>query len=413
MANNEGLLELNGKDIVQVIGEEAVPRTGDIDATTYNQKNYALSGSSYTITKDSPDVLYLELTGDFAFTCQSDADTNRAIKVQVHKAATVEGTATITYSGVTQWLTDANTAPVFGQVASAEQNLILVICLSNGVVLGNTLYNSENPVSGGSVTVDSVEGLTEKLDQYVPRAGDIDAVTYNQKNHTVSETSCTINKDSPDVMYVELTSAFTVNCTGAENANRTIKIHFHKSADVATATAITWNGVTEWLTDGDTTPVFGQVTAAEQNLVVAICLSNTVVLGNTLYNSENGVTGGAVTISGVIGLQEDLDDKINLSGSRGQLAGYEDCSTVTSLTLTDTSADSNYYNSTAAITVNDGTAGKSWTKTVKLAQVPSTVNMTGNWTWVGGSAPTMVANGLLVFTWQNSHGLINFLSPSA
>ena len=55
----------------------------------------------------------------------------------------------------------------------------------------------------------------------------------------------------------------------------------------------------------------------------------------------------------------------------------------------------------------------SWTKTVKLAQVPASVNMTGNWTWVGGSAPTMVANGLLVFTWQNNHGLINFLSPSA
>lgn len=279
MANNEGLLELNGKDIVQVIGEEAVPRAGDIDATTYNQKNYALSGSSYTITKDSPDVLYLELTGDFTFTC-----------------------------------------------------------------------------------------------------------------------------------------------TGAENANRTIKVQIHKAASVASTTTVTWSGVTEWLTDGNSTPVFGQVASAEQNLVVAICLSNTVVLGNTLYNSENGVSGGSVTIAGVNGLQDALDAKaddseltakINLSGSRGQLAGYEDCSTVTSLTLTDTSADSNYYNSTAAITVNDGTAGKSWTKTVKLAQVPSTVNMTGNWTWVGGSAPSMVANGLLVFTWQNSHGLINFLSPSA
>lgn len=288
MANNEGLLELNGKDIVQVIGEEAVPRSGDIDATTYNQKNYALSGSSYTITKDSPDVLYLELTGDFTFTC-----------------------------------------------------------------------------------------------------------------------------------------------TGAENANRTIKVQIHKASTVASTTNITWNGVTEWLTDGNSTPVFGQVASAEQNLVVAICLSNTVVLGNTLYNSENGVSGGSVTIAGVNGLQDALDakldaseianyattsslnTKINLSGSRGQLAGYEDCSTVTSLTLTDTSADSNYYNSTAAITVNDGTTGKSWTKTVKLAQVPASVNMTGNWTWVGGSAPTMVANGLLVFTWQNNHGLINFLSPSA
>lgn len=270
MANNEGLLELNGKDIVQVIGEEAVPRSGDIDATTYNQKNYALSGSSYTITKDSPDVLYLELTSDFTFTITGSADTNRTIKIQIHKAASVASTTTITWSGVTEWLTDGNLAPVFGQVASTEQNLI-----------------------------------------------------------------------------------------------------------------------------------------------VAVCLSNTVVLGNTLYNSESGVSGGSTTINGVSGLQDALDAKINLIGSRGQLAGYEACSTVTSLTLTDTSADSNDYNSTAAITVNDGTAGMCWTKTIKLSQVPSAVNFGSNWNWVGGSAPTMVVNGLLVCTWQNNHGLINFLSPSA
>lgn len=83
------------------------------------------------------------------------------------------------------------------------------------------------------------------------------------------------------------------------------------------------------------------------------------------------------------------------------------------MTLTDTSADSNDYNATAAITVNDGTAGMCWTKTIKLSQIPSAVNFGSNWNWVGGSAPTMVVNGLLVCTWQNNHGLINFLSPSA
>ena len=275
---------------------------------------------------------------------------------------------------------------------------------------------------------DLVQVISEEA---VPRSGDIDPTTYNQKNYTVSGNTYNITKDSPDVIYVELTAGFTLQCIGAVDTNRTIKVQFHKSPDVAATTTITWSGVTEWLTDGNSAPVFGQVASMEQNLVVAICLSNTVVLANTLYNSENGVSGGAVTIAGVNGLQDaldakvnttdltnyatttDLNSKISLSGSRGQLAGYEQCATVTSLTLTDTSADSNYYNSTSAITVNDGTTGMSWTKTVKLAQVPASVNMTGNWTWVGGSAPTLVANGLLVFTWQNSHGLINFLSPSA
>lgn len=259
-------------------------------------------------------------------------------------------------------------------------------------------------------------------EEAVPRSGDIDPTTYNQKNYTVSENTYSITKDSPDVIYVELTADFTLQCVGAVDTNRTIKVQFHKSAEVAATTTITWQGVTEWLTDGNSAPVFGQVASMEQNLVVAVCLSNTVVLGNTLYNSESGVSGGAVSISSISGLQDALDAKaddteltakINLTGSRGQLAGYEACATVTSLTLTDTSADSNDYNATAAITVNDGTAGMCWTKTIKLSQVPSAVNFGSNWNWVGGSAPTMIVNGLLVCTWQNNHGLINFLSPGA
>ena len=105
--------------------------------------------------------------------------------------------------------------------------------------------------------------------------------------------------------------------------------------------------------------------------------------------------------------------KIRLTGARGKLAGYETCVTSTSLILNDSSADSNNFNSTASITVNNGIAGICWTKTIKLSQVPSAVNFGSNWNWVGGSAPTMVVNGLLVCTWQNNHGLINFLSPSA
>ena len=335
MANNEGLLELNGKDIVQVIGEEAVPRAGDIDATTYNQKNYVISGSTYSITKDTPDVLYLELTGDFTFTCTGAENANRTIKVQIHKASTVSATTTITWNGVTEWLTDGNSAPVFGQVASTEQNLVVAICLSNTVVLANTLYNSESGVSGGSVSASQITGLSDAITQAV---GD---------------------------KYLDKT---------LEGETQTV------NGNVSFNGGTTFNGGANF--EGGA-------------------------------NFTGGVTVPTPTLETQASNKQYTDGKISLTGSRGQLAGYEQCATVTSLTLTDTSADSNYYNSTSAITVNDGTTGMSWTKTVKLAQVPASVNMTGNWTWVGGSAPTMVANGLLVFTWQNNHGLINFLSPSA
>lgn len=366
MANNEGLLELNGKDIVQVIGEEAVPRTGDIDATTYNQKNYVISGSSYSITKDTPDVLYLELTGDFAFTCTGAENANRTIKVQIHKASTVSATTTITWNGVTEWLTDGNSAPVFGQVASTEQNLVIAICLSNTVVLANTLYNSENPVSGGAVTIAGVSGLQDALD------GKLNIVNG-------SATDLSTNKltfYNANGAYIDGVDGGKIKIVGELECNG---LHI-SSADIVL---------------GDESSDIATITGGKESTLISFSGSS------FLYNQAQVAT------------VNDVNTKIALSGSRGQLAGYEQCATVTSLTLTDTSADSNYYNSTSAITVNDGTTGMSWTKTVKLAQVPASVNMTGNWTWVGGSAPTMVANGLLVFTWQNNHGLINFLSPSA
>lgn len=280
-----------------------------------------------------------------------------------------------------------------------------------------------SPALTGTPTVNGENvAIASDLEDYVPKAGDIDATTYNQKNYALSGSYYTITKDSPDVLYLELTGDFTISCVGAVDTNRTIKLQVHKAASVASTATITWQGVTEWLTDGNNAPVFGQVASQEQNLVVAVCLSNTVILGNTLYNSENPVTGGAITIANVTGLQDVLDTKaddsdvnakINLTGSRGQLAGYENCSVVTSLTVSDTTPDSTYYDSTSAITVNDGTAGMSWTKVVMFGQAPSSVELGTNWSWVGGSAPSYAANGVLVLTWQNAHGLANFLSPSA
>lgn len=328
MPGNEGLLELNGKDIVQVIGEEAIPRSGDIDATTYNQKNFTISGSSYTITKDTPDVLYLELTGNFTFTCTGAANTNRTIKVQIHKASTVSAVTTVSWNGITEWLTDGNAAPVFGQVASTEQNLVVAICLSNTVVLGNTLYNSENPVSGGAVSISSVSGLQDALDA---------------------------KADSSAL------SSYLPLAGGTVTGNLTV------------------------------------------NGIITGNLSGNAATATTATNANYATTAGSATDS----------TKIALTGSRGQLAGYENCAVVTSLTVTDTTADSNFYNSTAAITVNNGTAGMSWTKVVMFGQAPSTVNLGSSWSWVGGSAPSYAANGVLVLTWQNTRGLANFLSPNA
>ena len=245
--------------------------------------------------------------------------------------------------------------------------------------------------------------LNSALEDYVPKAGDIDAVTYNQKNYTVSGSSYTITKDTPDVLYLELTGNFTFTCSGAVDTNRTIKVQIHKASTVSGTATVTWNGVTEWLTDGNSAPVFGQVASQEQNLVVAICLSNTVVLGNTLYNSENPVTGGTVTIDGVSGLQDALNAKINLAGARGQLAGYETVSSVAAVTINGNSADS--IEASGNVTVSDGTSGQCWTKVVHITAGTPNVQLGSAWHWQNGSNPEMKTGGFLVLCWCSTAGL--------
>lgn len=123
------------------------------------------------------------------------------------------------------------------------------------------------------------------------------------------------------------------------------------------------------------------------------------------------LTTGKLKI-GTTDVGAEVNNKVPISGSRGNLAGYESTQTVTSLTVTNTSRDSMVWNSTGAITVSNGASGQAWIKAVMLQQVPSSVTIGTNWGWVGGSAPTLSANGTLVFAWNGIKGVANFLAVS-
>lgn len=123
------------------------------------------------------------------------------------------------------------------------------------------------------------------------------------------------------------------------------------------------------------------------------------------------LTTGKLKI-GTTDVGAEVNNKVPISGSRGNLAGYESTQTVTSLTVTNTSRDSMVWNSTGTITVSNGASGQAWIKVVMLQQVPSSVTIGTNWGWVGGSAPTLSANGTLVFAWNGIKGVANFLAVS-
>ena len=111
--------------------------------------------------------------------------------------------------------------------------------------------------------------------------------------------------------------------------------------------------------------------------------------------------------SGFLTSHQDISGKVNVSGARGALAGYE--ATTAGTTVSATSADALVASSD--VTVSNGASGTSWTKVVSLTAAV-TVTLGSSWTWQGGSAPTIVANGILVCCWCGSFGLCSFVSPS-
>ena len=103
--------------------------------------------------------------------------------------------------------------------------------------------------------------------------------------------------------------------------------------------------------------------------------------------------------------------KIGASGNRGALAGYETSSAISNGTINADSPDSQYSTGNT-LTVADGAAGTSWIKQVQVS-TSVTVNLGSNWSWIGGSAPEMKYPALLVFAWNNSHGIVNCINGAA
>ena len=101
------------------------------------------------------------------------------------------------------------------------------------------------------------------------------------------------------------------------------------------------------------------------------------------------------------------------SGSRGTLAGYNTpASTSAAVTISQTSNDDTIVTSAVAIKVSNGSANTAWVKNVAIKNASATVTLNSAWQWVGGSAPTITANSILVLCWMGTFGLANLVSSS-
>ena len=102
----------------------------------------------------------------------------------------------------------------------------------------------------------------------------------------------------------------------------------------------------------------------------------------------------------------DVSTKINISGSRGTLAGYETTSVgATALTINQDSPDSQQLTAAVAITVSDGITSTAWVKKVSIKDAGVTISLGSAWKWAGGSQPTVTAPSLLILSWDNDCGI--------
>lgn len=131
-------------------------------------------------------------------------------------------------------------------------------------------------------------------------------------------------------------------------------------------------------------------------------------------NVTPGVTGTLAIGNGGTGRTDGHAPKdILMSGNRGTLAGYEGLkSTSAALTVNSSTQDSCAVTGAVTITVSNGAANQAWTKTIGITNASAKVSLGSSWKWVGGSAPTISANGVLVVHWCGTFGLASFAANS-
>lgn len=135
----------------------------------------------------------------------------------------------------------------------------------------------------------------------------------------------------------------------------------------------------------------------------ASALANYAPLASPAFTGT--ATLGGQTIATVNQIP-DVSTKINISGSRGTLAGYETTSVgATALTINQDSPDSQQLTAAVAITVSDGTANTAWVKKVSIKDAGVTISLGSAWSWAGGSQPTVTAPSLLILSWDNDCGI--------
>lgn len=146
--------------------------------------------------------------------------------------------------------------------------------------------------------------------------------------------------------------------------------------------------------------------AGDNSTKIATTAWVTTELGD--YATQSWVEG-----KGYLTAHQSITGKINVSGSRGELAGYQTSLTqATALTVTYSTNDISTVTGAVKITVSNSTSSIAWTKVVDITNASATIALGNKWKWVGGTTPTVSANCTLVLHWNRTFGVASLLKTT-
>lgn len=268
-----------------------------------------------------------------------------------------------------------------------------------------------------------VRGSSASIAKYAGKEGQIVFNRDNKRLHVMSGTagqSTQYLSTAQAATKTQLGTKLDTSTYNSEKANFATKSQIPDTSTLATKTEVT-SGLANKV-DTSTYTADKATFALKTQIPDTSGLATTTALTQGLAGKANATHTHA--ISDVTNLQTTLDGKaasshnhdstyIKISGSRGNLGGYENLqSQSTALTVSNTTRDGCCITGAVKITVSNGASGQTWTKTIGITNASATVTLGSSWKWVGDSAPTIAANGVLVVHWCGTFGIANFVSPS-
>lgn len=151
---------------------------------------------------------------------------------------------------------------------------------------------------------------------------------------------------------------------------------------------------------------------------------------NITFQVEELATGSSATLTksgtaenpiiklglpkGSNGTNADISKLINKSGFIGTLSGYQTPTLSSSnITINQDSNSGIELTTASTVTVNPGTEGTSWIKTVLIKNASTAVSLGDSWVWSGGEPPTIEENSRLTLCWNNDLGVATLVKGGA